>query len=165
MKLWHLRWTALLKLSKFDIIETEISNLKALDLKEMCFDDYQEFFPARLGTMISFDVLLIICKLPSFKGNHNESIYRLFKLLTPENYWDFKPSREQHFRIILNIVNIVVKIPDLIRAIELAQIVSNEFPGNLDILALVGRLELQVGNINAAHNTFSKVLICPINLI
>lgn len=157
MKFWNLRWTALINLKCYEVIEKEIDRLK-IDLKDYMYEDYQDIFPGKSGCMISFNLLLLINCLPSYKGMHYESIHRLYKMIYPVNIWDFRPTKEQHLKILLNIVGILVKISDLSLAIELLKSILKENSESLDIIALLGRLQLQLGDIEGARKAFSEVL-------
>ena len=164
MRLWFLRWTALTKLGKFDIIEKEVENVKGRDLKTLSYDNYADLFPGKKGCMVSFDLLLLISKLPSFKGDAHEAIHRLYSLIYPENPWDFTPTKQEHYRILLHVVNVLIKIPDIPLAVRVALEISTVYPENMDILSTVGRLQLHLGDLDAAVITFRKVFICLCDL-
>lgn len=157
MRFWFLRWTALMKLSKFEIIEKEMDNLKARDMKNLYYENFAELFPGKSGTMLSFDVLLLMSKLPSYKNDHHEAIHRLYAMVYPEQPWDFKPNPQQRHCIFMHVVNVLVRIPDIPLAIRVAQDLSNEIPQNVDIVSLLGRLHLQIGDIDNAQIHFLKV--------
>jgi hypothetical protein len=128
-----------------------------IDLKDYMYEDYQDIFPRKSGCMISFNLLLLMNCLPSYKGLHYESINRLYKMVYPVNSWDFRPTKEQHLTILLKIVVILVKISDLSLAVELLKSIVIGNSESLDILGLLGRLQLQLGDIEGARGTFSDV--------
>ncbi|KAJ3344149.1 Trafficking protein particle complex subunit 12 [Kappamyces sp. JEL0680] len=157
MRLWSIRWSALIQLRQFDIVQTEMDKLKATDLQEMCYENYPDVFGTKKGTMVSFDILLLMATLDSHKGNHHDAIHRLFKLVYPVNAWDFHPSADQHVRILLHVVSVLVKIPDYVLALKLAGTVSAQYPENVDLLSMIGRLHLQIGDLDSAEALFMQV--------
>lgn len=156
MKLWHLRWTALLKLSLFEIVEKEVEKLKLHDLEALDYGKYGDLFEEK-GCMVSFECLLIAAKVASYKGNHQESIHQMYKLLCPIRIYDFRPTEKQHYIILANVIGLLLRLQDYRLATELATSLSNQLPNNIDLLSMVGRLELQVGDTKAAYTTFCKI--------
>lgn len=161
MKLWYIRWSALVKLKLYDVIQAEVDKLSASDLQSLCYNDYQDIFPEKRGTMLTFDLLLLISNLPSYKGNHHESIHKLYKLLYAQKPYDFRPTKENHFKILLNVVKLLVKIPDIPLALSLLLNLINDQPENVDLWAIYGRLQLQIGDFDNAKISFDKV--CLVN--
>jgi hypothetical protein len=157
MRLWFLRWTALLKLKLYDIILQESEKLKISEMQDLSFSSFPDVFPEYSGTMLTFDILVLLAKVPSFKGNHNDSIHKLYRLLYPQKAWDFRPDKIEHYRILLHVISVLTLMPDLPLAISLTETIALEFPDNVDMLAMLGRLQLQVGDIQSAFEQFQKV--------
>lgn len=157
MRLWFLRWDALIKMKQFDVVATELEKLNTKDLQGLDFSLFPELFPNRTGTMVSFDLLLLLALFPSHTGNHDESIHRLYCLIYPQKARDFKPDRIQHYRVLLHVISVLVGIPDIPLAIDLTKTVLSQFPESLEILSVLGKLELQVGDVDAAKATFETV--------
>lgn len=161
MRLWFLRWTALLKLKLYDIILEEAEHLKLSEMQELSYSNFPEIFPEYSGTMLTFDLLVLLAKIPSFKGNHNESVHKLYRLLYPQKPWDFRADKIEHYRILLHVISVLILMPDLPLAISLTETIALEFPDNVDMLAMLGRLQLQVGDIEKAFEQFQKVtMLC-----
>jgi tetratricopeptide (TPR) repeat protein len=158
MKLWHIRWTALLKLKLYDIIIAEMDKLKFSDMQDLIFENYKDVFPDRHGQMISFDCLFLMCRIPSLKGNYHESIHKVYKLLYPQKPWDYRPTAEQHRKLTFFVVNLLTKLPDYPMATKLLFSILKYQDKDMEIWSTLGRLQLQQGDIDGAIRSFIKVL-------
>ena len=159
MKFWHLRWTALLKLKLYEVIQTEMEKVKFTEFQEMVYESYKDIFPDKQGLMISFDCLFIMCKLPSLRGNHHESIHKVYRLLYPQKPWDFKPTKEQHLKLVLLAVHLLTQLPDYPLASKLLKEVLKSNNDNVELWSTLGRMQLQQGDIFSAIKSFIHVLL------
>jgi trafficking protein particle complex subunit 12 len=157
MQLWTKRLNALLRLKHYEIAEAEIKSLKIGNTREFHFNQYPEIFPDKSGAMLSFEFLMVINSLPSLKGLHNESINNYYKMLNPQNIWDFRPDEGQHRKIVIRIIHALSKIPDIPLAIDLLKNTLIPHQDSASLQAWLGRLQLQLGQLNIAQSTFSKV--------
>ncbi|KAJ3276378.1 Trafficking protein particle complex subunit 12 [Terramyces sp. JEL0728] len=157
MQLWYVRWSAMIKLKLYDLIQVEMDKLKVNDLQEMLYELYPDVFPDQTGQMISFDLLCLIAHLPSLKGNHHESIHRLYKLIYPQKAWDFKPDHNQNYQLVLFVVCLLIQIPDLILASSVLNELLQESHSDPFLWSMLGRLYLQTGDLESAKSIFIKV--------
>ncbi|KAJ3000078.1 Trafficking protein particle complex subunit 12 [Globomyces sp. JEL0801] len=128
MRLYYIRWSSMIKLRLYDIVQGEMDKLRVNDSQDLFFEKYPDVFEGRKGLMISFDVLVLIHKLPSYKKNIHESIHRFYKLLCPQKPTDFRPTKEQHIRILFHIINLLIQIPDISLAIQVEVILGITSP-------------------------------------
>jgi hypothetical protein len=157
MKYWGIRWKAMMNLRLYDHIASEVEKLNLQDIQNLCYEQYQDIFPGRKGSMLTLEILILYAKLPSYKGNHYESIHRLYKILYPSKPFDFYPSDQDKDIVTIQVCNILCRIPDFSLALSVLSALVKKNPNNVDYLSAVGRLQLQVGNIESAWTTFQRV--------
>ncbi|KAJ3262550.1 Trafficking protein particle complex subunit 12 [Boothiomyces macroporosus] len=157
MHLWYVRWSAMIKLKLYDLIQSEIDKLKANELQEMMYELYPDIFPDQSGQMVSFEVLCLIAHLPSLKGNHHESIHRIYKLMYPQRPWDFIPDNTQHYQLVLYVVCLLIQISDLVLAASVLNELLQEHESDPHMWSMLGRLYLQAGDLETAKEIFFKV--------
>lgn len=158
MRLWLLRWWALSKLCMFDIIQSEVDGLNAMDPVDMNFEDYPGIFADRTGPMVSFELVMFLCTLPSKKGIHHESINRMHKLLfrrfTHSNY---ELDAKLRARVVCQMVNVLLAMQDYVNAALKLESIAIFFNDDPDIWSAIGRIYLQLGNIPSVHRAFLQV--------
>ena len=145
------------KLKLFDQIEIEMEKSKISEWDIFDFSKYEDLFPGQIGSMLSFEILLFYCKISSLKGNHHESIYRLYKLLYSNSESHYKLSKQEFQTIVLEIANVLLRLPDYQSAALLLQEFLSKDDKNVEYWSALGRLHLQSGLLNQAKECFEKV--------
>ncbi|KAI8911700.1 hypothetical protein EDD86DRAFT_203052 [Gorgonomyces haynaldii] len=157
MRLWWLRWWALLRLSMFDVIQLEAEKLGVFE-EVMLYEQHSDLFPGRTGPMISLELWIFCCLIPSFKGNHHESIHRLYQLLyTKPGAVSYRLDRLQRMRVLFQITNILLSMDDIMTAALLLEQLVDQFTGDAELWSCLGRLYLQLGEVQKAAQLFHKV--------
>ncbi|KAJ8324404.1 Trafficking protein particle complex subunit 12 [Batrachochytrium dendrobatidis] len=80
-RLWLLRWYALSRLKHIDLIQSEMDRMGDLESTELTFERFPDVWLNRQGPLASFELRLFCHLVPAMKGNHYESIHRMYKLL------------------------------------------------------------------------------------
>lgn len=145
------------KLRLFDQIETEMEKVKLSEWELFDFGKYEDLFPNQTGTILSFEILLLYCKISSLKGNHHESIFRLYKLLYSSTETRYKLNKQEFQTVLLEIVNVLLRLPDYQSASLLLEEFLKKDGQNVDYWSALGRLQLQSGLLHDATNSFEKV--------
>ena len=176
-RLWLLRWYSLARLKLVDTIVAEASRLGDLDSSDLVFEKFPEAWSGRTGPLASFELRLFVAKIPAMKGNHAESIHRLYKLLNscrkamlfslPSNNnanslaeIDSAVMAEWHQKqsvIFMTIANVFIQIQDYNMALAVLKPLSVQFSSNPDLLSVLGRLHLHLGCLPMAKKVFTDV--------
>lgn len=143
MRLWFIRWWALLKLSFFDIIKLEADKLNVFEHEGsgLFFEQYPQVFPDRTGPMISFELKIFINSIPSLKGNHFESLHLMYQMLYARSLQCYKLNKLQRTRIVFQIINLLLSMEDTISAAAVLNSIASNMEENVDIWSALGRLE------------------------
>ncbi|TPX71411.1 hypothetical protein SpCBS45565_g01058 [Spizellomyces sp. 'palustris'] len=173
MRLWFVRLTALARLKLFEFASSELHKVGATDLDppNLRYEKYLDVFPNANGSMLSFEIRLFWARIPSFKGHHQESINRMYKLLyicrrmvqqcksgsgksedEPESVW-----RNREGQIQLQIANLLLDLKDHRAASAVLRAVSQSRASDANLLSALGRVHLQMGNVTTARDVFQRV--------
>ena len=145
------------KLKLYDQIELEMEKTKIGEWVLYDFAKYDDIFPNQTGSMLSFELLLFYCKVATLKGNHYESIFRLYKLLYASSETRYKLNKEEIEVVVLEIANVLLRIPDYQLASKLLEDFVTRVPQNSKYWAALGRVQLQMGLVEAAKFSFETV--------
>lgn len=179
MRLWTIRLSALYRLGHHDVMELELKKLGDLSASQLLYDNYPHFWPpesGKQGSMVPFDIRILACLPPSLKGNHSESIKRLYqflfetrkaglraKSLSTSRTESSRNSLADHWRtrenmIKVQIANQLLRIPDYELAIKVLESLGLcDLDEESEVDAVCGRLHLQLGNLSAAEAYFEKI--------
>ena len=204
-----LRWyhiVALLKLQDVPKAEREMAMLGDLRSQGWHYERYPGQFPGKTGSMVPYALLVLHALLPSYSGNHDNALSRLYALIAHETAAaaqgsDGDGSRRlgERAQAVLAVVNVLCAVHDYPNAIaHLEQLVAavQRSPRNggavqgttaeehdadaalaptsydpaapagservappdaTQLLSLLGRLQLQVGNLPGAEGAFQRL--------
>ncbi|KAI8820202.1 uncharacterized protein EV422DRAFT_497174, partial [Fimicolochytrium jonesii] len=169
MRLWYIRLVALVRLKLYEFANSElmkISNGGDLDNPALRYEAYPDVFGAnKSGPMVTFELRAFWARLPSFKGNHHESINRMYTLLYTcrtmirNAKTEASPSRIWHARaaqLQLQIANLLLDLKDHRAATGILRALVSSYPTDAPLACALGRLYLQLGNTPAARALFDQ---------
>ena len=173
-----LRWyriVALIKARDVPKAERELAMLGDLNSQGWHYERYPGIYPNRAGSMVHSSLLVLQALLPSYKGNHDDALAQLYALVANG---DRDPVAE-HAQAILAIVNVLCAVHDYSNAVgHVEQLIAAVQRGGEDsapqvphantagkpsspdlpqLLSLLGRLHLQLGNLDAAADAFDRL--------
>ncbi|KAI8915049.1 hypothetical protein BC831DRAFT_388224, partial [Entophlyctis helioformis] len=196
-RLWLLRWYALSRLQFFDHIQTEMDRVGELETPELVFERRPDVWPNRRGPLASFELRLFCNLVPAMKGNHYESIRRMYKLLysyrkqvqhaqtrtahhqqhqpqaaeqMPGDHHDGQGDRATvasptmsdwkttQAVVLMHVANLLAQAQDFPGAASiLDQLWAIRPADDMDFLAALGRVYLQIGDLPLAKKTFLRI--------
>ena len=196
--LLQLRWyhiVALLRLRENSKAEREIALLGDLRSPGYNYEKYPAVYPSQTGSMVPFALHVLHALLPSYSGNHDQALSRLYALLDvettaaeAERAGGPLPRLAERAQGVLALVNVLCAVYDYPNAVthleQLIGAVQQQQPSGAaaaatppadgpqegfgaageatpptltHLLSLLGRLQLQLGNLEAADDAFSRL--------
>jgi len=203
-ELLRIRWyriVALLKARDVQQAEREFALLGDLYGPSWTYERYPGMFPMRKGSMVPFAMLLLQALLPSYGGDNNTSLTRLYELLSrtetqlretsdPKSVRLLNIERQKTILALINIFGAVGDLPVAIAHLEkllnevdelcpplgeesvkkdppaLVATISSAGPtiiargrpaAKSELLSLLGRIHIQVGDVKSAEATFQQM--------
>ncbi|KAK9510384.1 hypothetical protein O3M35_005180 [Rhynocoris fuscipes] len=182
IQLWFTRFCLLVKLGAVQIVESEAAVWWDLDKPDLYYQFYPELYGGKLGTMVPFQMRILLATLPSYLKQYTEAFERLYSVLAIVNkilsnlesgksedgslielsakerdiakqVWSSREARVQHA-----IINVALMSKNYILAIEIFQnlIEKNKSINQKRALqSALGRVFLQMGDIINAERCFS----------
>jgi tetratricopeptide (TPR) repeat protein len=181
MRLWAIRLSVLYILGQHDTMDLELKKLGDLNASKLKYDKYPHFWPpdtGRSGSMVTFEVRLLACLVPSLKGNHKECIEKLYQLLYNCRKYSIKykdgsssPLKSEEYRssisdtwtqrevlVKVQIVNQLIKNNDTELAIAMLEtLIYYSHIQSFEINSIIGRLHLAMGDYRTASHYFDSV--------
>ncbi|XP_073987044.1 trafficking protein particle complex subunit 12 [Rhodnius prolixus] len=183
VQLWFTRFCLLVKLGAFQIVESEASVWWDLDKPDLYYQFYPELYGGKLGTMVPFQMRLLLATLPAYLKKCSVALERLYSVLATvhkilhnlesgksedgslielsardrdlsKQVWSSREARVQHA-----IINVALMSKNYILAIEIFQKLIENNPSSNQKRALhsaLGRVFLQMGDIINAEKCFFK---------
>ena len=131
-----LRWyriVALIKLHEVAKAEREMAMLGDLRSPSWQYERYPGVYPGLSGTMVPFALLILHAMLPSYSGNHDHALARLYALLSHETAAAAEASAEgtasqriaERSQVMLAIVNVLCAVQEYPNAVaHLEQLIA-----------------------------------------
>ncbi|KAI9285371.1 hypothetical protein BC943DRAFT_278236 [Umbelopsis sp. AD052] len=157
LQLWYVRLQALVNLRLYQLALAELDKLGDLDRQEYTFEYHQGLFPGKSGNMIPFELRVLSANLPGLMKHYNTSIERLTILAMECQREDTGLWRKREVSLYIMLANFLLEIKDFPLTISImTKIVSKFSDGDIepDVISTLGRLYLQLGNIQDAKKVF-----------
>ncbi|KAL1138964.1 hypothetical protein AAG570_009025 [Ranatra chinensis] len=169
VQLWFTRLSLLVKLSAYQIAEAEGAAWWHPDRPDLYYQFYPKLYGARPGTMLPFQMRLLLATLPAYIKRYPKALDRLYSILAvvrrilknldsgkkrelSKRVWTSRDARVSH-----SIVNVALMAKDYPLAVETLRglIESNDSPNQKRALeSALGRVLLQVGDVHSAERCF-----------
>ncbi|XP_018335736.1 trafficking protein particle complex subunit 12 [Agrilus planipennis] len=181
LQLWFTRISLLVKTKSTTLAQAEAEPFDQLDKPDLFYEFYPEMYKGRRGSIASFSFRLLLAELPMHCGKPKESLTKLFNILSTVRKMllnlknglceDGSPTEikssdrndsirlwtGRETRILHSIVNCSLLLKDYILAMDiLGQLAQREGAPRSALLSALGRLHLQVGDINGAEACFNE---------
>ncbi|CAG5126389.1 unnamed protein product [Candidula unifasciata] len=182
LQLWFCRLALMVKLRMYEQAEAEMRAFQTLDTPDLYFQFYANTYPGRRGSMVSFSMRLLHAELPLLCGRSQETLDRLYYMLavcnriklnlssdlsedgsaTHMTYEARKVSLElwskRETDIMYKIGSTMLSVKDYEGALIIYNsLLEKEQNTRLELLAGIGRIHLQMGNITEATRIMKEV--------
>ncbi|XP_068457695.1 trafficking protein particle complex subunit 12 [Clinocottus analis] len=182
LQLWFVRLALLTKLSLFQNAELECEPFGDLDHPDLYYEYYPSVYPGRRGSMVPFSMRLLHAELPQYLAKPQEALDRLHTLktvclailenlekglaedgsmitLTQENIQaSLKLWRSRLSRVMYSMANCLLLMKDYVLAVETYHsIIQYEPQQGVQLLSGIGRIFLQIGDVQTAERYFQDV--------
>ncbi|CAB0017246.1 unnamed protein product [Nesidiocoris tenuis] len=178
IQIWFTRLSLLVKLQDFKTAEAESKVWWNLDTPDLYYQFYPERFGGKLGSMVPFQMRILVAQIPAYLQNYSVALTRLYSILAVvqqivtnlENgktedgslielgqkerhlaikLWSSREARVQH-----SIVNVALMSKNYVLAIEVLQaLIKQNYSVNQKraLYSALGRVLLQLGDVNNAE--------------
>lgn len=181
LQLWFTRIALLVKTKAFNIAQAEAEPFGDLNKPDIFYQFYPDMYGGRPGSIASFSFRLLLAELPMHCGQSKKSLTNLFNILatirqmldnlkkglcedgnpleiTDEDRQDsIKLWMGREARVMHSIINCALTIKDYELAMDLlGQLCDREGAPKSTLLSALGRLHLQLGDVNSAEVCFNE---------
>lgn len=182
LQLWFCRLALMVKLRMYEAAEAEMRAFQTLDTPDLYFQFYANTYPGRRGSMVSFAMRLLHAELPLLCGRSQETLDRLYYMLAVctriksnltsdlsedgsslhMTYEARKAStelwRKREVDITYKIGSTMLSVKDYEGALVIYNsLLEKDKNSYLELLAGIGRINLQMGNIAEATRIMKEV--------
>jgi tetratricopeptide (TPR) repeat protein len=180
LQMWAARLALLVAMQQYHEAELELAAFADLVNPDLYYQYHTHNYPGKTGSMVPFSMRLLHAQLPSYTGNHQQSLDRLCLLqhtcqevlsevrrgylpfvsepLTPEDQqvadslW-----LERLTRVKFSLANTLVTMQDYLLAVQVYESLLDQLPGLQEqLLSVMGRLYLTLGDLPSAQDLFSQ---------
>ncbi|KAG1055457.1 hypothetical protein G6F46_002014 [Rhizopus delemar] len=151
LQLWHMRLLALTKLGLYQLATAEFEKLGDLDRLEL--KD-----PATNESLVPFSLWILWARLPSYLKYPRLTLERLAMLAARCKKHKTDPIwAHREIQTYLVLVTHWIAIEDYSAAASTMELILSKSPDQVDILSGLGRLYLQMGDIDSANRMFERM--------
>ncbi|KAF3337708.1 trafficking protein particle complex subunit 12 [Carex littledalei] len=145
---------SLFKLRRYPDLSRLLSTLSPLDSPQYHFQSYPSIYPSLSGSFVPFSLRILHALLPHRLGDRPQTLDRLYDLLSlcRTHQW---PRRELYVLSLLLAHHFSFKEYDV--ALSLIEEMLEKDPSDPVILSRLGYLQLQIGDLNGAKDSFQRV--------
>lgn len=182
IQLWFTRFCLLLKLSAFQIADSEATPWWDLDKPDLYYQFYPDLYGGKPGTMVPFQMRLLLASLPAYLKNYSQAFVRLYSVLATVrkilsnldngksedgSLIELSPKerdiskqvwRSREARVLHSIVNVALMAKNFVLAIEVLKSLADKTVSVNQKRALesaLGRIFLQLGDVTNAEKCFA----------
>ncbi|KAI8146824.1 hypothetical protein BJV82DRAFT_600027 [Fennellomyces sp. T-0311] len=164
LQLWHLRLLALTKLGLYQLASAEMDKLGDLNRPELTYEFHN--IPDHYGSMVPFELHVLWACLPAWLKYPLVSLERLTMLAVHCKKMGAKsapgPWRQREVQVYLVTATQMMEMNDLVGAANTMEMVLSQFGTkdgreDMDVLSALGRLYLQLGDVEAAERVYGQI--------
>ncbi|KAI7848126.1 hypothetical protein BDC45DRAFT_450779 [Circinella umbellata] len=166
LQLWYIRLLALTKLGLYQLASAELDKLGDLNRPEFTFEFYNNNNNIKEGSMVPFELHVLSARLPAWLKYPLITLERLTMLavyckkMYGKNELELWKQREAQVYLVMTTQ--MMEMNDYTGASTTMEMILKEFgtkdgKHDLDILSSLGRLYLQLGDIEAAEKVFKQI--------
>lgn len=182
IQLWFTRFCLLLKLNAFQVLDSEASPWWDLDKPDLYYQFYPELYGGKPGTIVPFQMRLLLAGLPAYLKNYSLAFVRLYSVLATvrkilsnlENgksedgsLLELSPKERdiskkvwssREARVLHSVINVALMAKNFVLAIEVLKSLADKSVSVNQKRALesaLGRIFLQLGDISNAEKCFT----------
>ncbi|KAK3089070.1 hypothetical protein FSP39_000547 [Pinctada imbricata] len=184
LQLWFTRLVLLMKLRLYNVAESELQAFQNLDTPDLYYEFYPHIYPGRKGSMVPFGMRVLHAELPHYMGRSTEALDRLYYILAvvqktlsnlEKGYSEDGSAveisdesrkvstgiwQERERRVLYIIGNTLLAIRDYEAAMTVYDVLISKDPTcKAALLSGMGRLYLQMGNVDKAKDCFQHAEI------
>jgi len=168
LQLWYVRLQALVNLRLYQLALAELDKLGDLNRQEYTYEYHQGLFPGMSGMMIPFELRVLWANLPGWMKHQNTSIERITllalecqKIQQGNAKEDMTVWKKREVSLYIMLANFLLEIKDFPLTIsvmsKIVRTFSSEEKPDADVVCSLGRLYLQLGNIQEAKKVFKAL--------
>ncbi|XP_068678322.1 trafficking protein particle complex subunit 12-like isoform X2 [Montipora foliosa] len=181
-QVWFCRIALLFKLQMFSTAEVELEAFGNFNQPDLYYEFYPATYPGRKGSMVPFSMRILQAELPQYMGRPRDALDNLYELqrtcaqvqknlqanlmedggqgeMTPANRMaamDLWVARE--VRVLYSIGNCFLGMKDHSLAVTVFESIIRKDPSSsFGLLSGIGRIYLQLGDLEMAQNYFKQV--------
>lgn len=182
LQVWFCRIALLFKLQMFSTAEVELEAFGSFNQPDLYYEFYPDTYPGRKGSMVPFSMRILQAELPQYMGRPRDALDNLYALqrtcfqvqenllqnltedgsqgeMTPEYKMaaiELWVARE--VRVLYSIGNCFLGMKDYSLAVAVFESIMARDPSStFSMLSGIGRIYLQLGDLDAAQSYFKQV--------
>uniref|UniRef100_T1J077 Uncharacterized protein n=1 Tax=Strigamia maritima TaxID=126957 RepID=T1J077_STRMM len=182
IQIWFVRIALLVKLRQFAIAEVEAAPFSTCDQPDLFYEFYPDIYGPRKGSMVPFAFRVLLSELRLHLGHFSEALDRLYSILTTveeilsnlkagfrEDGTDLEMAEkdrkdsvmlweERKTKVSFSVLNCLLAMKDYNAAVTVGHSLVNDDPQCPHLKSLLGRIFLQLGDVNGAKENFNQAI-------
>lgn len=182
LQVWFSRIALLFKLQMFSTAEVELEAFGNFNQPDLFYEFYPATYPGRKGSMVPFSLRILRAELPQYMGRPRDALDSLYELqktcaqvlknlrgnkMEDGGQGDITPANRmaaielwiaREVRVLYSIGNCFLGMKDYNLAVAVFEsIIEKDSSNSFHLLSGMGRIYLQLGDLDAAQSYFKKV--------